>query len=583
MPTTTLPPITLNLEPGAEAILAAASEGRFSSSRSYHLQLQAERLLLVSGFDELVALEDLRFEPFPYQLKAAQTMLRRFRGRGLFCDEVGLGKTIEAGLVIKEYLERQMVERILILAPPGLVEQWREELDQKFGLAHFITNTDDQFRAWGDEAWAHFPRIIASLAAARLKGTREIITGLSHDLVVVDEAHHLKNRSSVSWKFINKLQKKYILMLTATPVENKLDELYNLITILKPGQLKTPREFRQQFVVRGDPRLPKNRARLRQLLADVMVRHSRAQVSIKLPPRRAHTVRLELSQAEQALYRDVSQFVRQSYAANVPRQLALRSLQRAIGSSPPAAAQMLRQMATRPAWAVYHPLLEELADRAEAITSWAKLVALEKLVGRAGSDKLLIFTHFRATLAALAGHLEKTGVDFITYRGGMTIQQKDEAIQRFEQERQVLLSTEAAGEGRNLEFCHLMVNIDLPWNPQRLEQRVGRIHRVGQAEPVEIFNLSAAGTVEDYLLDILDRKLNMFELVVGEMEMILGHLTEQRDFEELLLEVWLQSEDETGLAEGMDDLGERLVSAQRKLRQTQAYDEALFGEDFTAE
>lgn len=114
-------------------------------------------MLLIGGFDELICLDNLQFEPFPYQIKAAQAALRRFRGRGMLCDEVGLGKTIEAGLVIKEYLMRQMAERILILTPPGLVQQWREELAQKFGLRDFVTNTDEAFRAAGDDAWAKFP------------------------------------------------------------------------------------------------------------------------------------------------------------------------------------------------------------------------------------------------------------------------------------------------------------------------------------------------------------------------------------------------------------------------------------------
>jgi len=125
-------------------------------------------------------------------------------------------------------------------------------------------------------------------------------------LIIVDEAHHLKNRASVTWKFVNELQRKYILLLTATPVENNLDELYNLTTLLKPGQLKTPREFRKQFVERGDPRLPKNRGQLRELLGDVMVRHTRAQVNLRLPPRQAHTIRLTLSPDESAFYEAVS-------------------------------------------------------------------------------------------------------------------------------------------------------------------------------------------------------------------------------------------------------------------------------------
>jgi SNF2 family DNA or RNA helicase len=580
-----LTPPVVNLQPGAEQVLKTVASGHFSPRQAYELQLIAERLLLVTGFDELICLDALNFDPFPYQIKAAQSALRRFRGRGLLCDEVGLGKTIEAGLVIKEYLMRQMVERILIVAPPGLVQQWREELRQKFGLPDFVTNVDESFRAAGVDAWRHFPLVIASLAAARRAGTRDIIASLNYDLIIVDEAHHLKNRSSVSWKFINKLRKRYILMLTATPVENRLEELYNLITILKPGQLKTPQEFRRQFVVRGDPRSPKNRGLLRELLADVMIRHSRGQVNVKLPPRRAHTIRLTPTLEEQMLYRDISRFVRHTLTEGRNkgvRKLTLSILQREIGSSPLAVVKTLRKLAEQKAWQAERPQLRQLTTQAEAITDWTKADALQKIIQSAGQDRLLIFTHFQATLDALAERLAAMGVDFIPYHGGLATQQKDEAIRRFETEGQILLSTEAAGEGRNLQFCHVMINFDLPWNPQRIEQRVGRIHRIGQTKRVEIFNLAAQGTIEDYLLNILDRKLNMFELVIGEMEMILGYLTQEHDFEEMLLEVWLNSQDEASLETGMDELGDRLVQAREKVSKVQEFDETLFGEDFTA-
>ena len=576
---------TIHLQPGAGTIVTAVANQKFHSPQAYRLQLAAERMLLIGGFDELICLDSLNFDPFPYQVKAAQAALRRFRGRGMLCDEVGLGKTIEAGLVIKEYLMRQMIDRILILTPPGLVEQWREELVQKFDLHGFVTNSDDAFRAAGDAAWARFPHVIASIAAARLPGTREIITNLNYDLVVIDEAHHLKNRSSVTWKFVNALQKQFILMLTATPVENRLEELYNLITILKPGQLKTPQEFRRQFVVKGDPHSPKNRGLLRELMADVMIRHSRGQVSVRLPPRRAHTVRLGLSAAEHRLYQNVSDFVRRALQAgrdSGARKLTLAILQREISSSATAVTHTLHKLAGQPAWKAHKASLLTLAKEAAAITDWAKADALLKILETAGKERVLIFTHFQATLAALAERLTAAGIEFIPYHGGLTIQQKDEAIRRFEEDGRVLLSTEAAGEGRNLQFCHIMVNFDLPWNPQRIEQRVGRIHRVGQTKQVEIFNLSAQGTIEDYLLNILDRKLNMFELVIGEMEMILGYMTQEQDFEEMLLEVWLNSADDTALAEGMNELGDRLLTARDIMRRVQTFDDTLFGEDFTA-
>jgi len=585
----------VRLLPGADAVLDAVASGALTGPGPHRLQLQAERLLLVAGFDELICLDTLDFEPFGYQVKTAQTALRRFRGRGLLCDEVGLGKTIEAGLVLKEYLMRGLVSRVLILTPPALVEQWREELATKFRLDDFVTSSDPEFRDLGPQAWATFPRVIASLATARRAEHRQEITQIVYDLIIADEAHHLKNRASVSWKFVNALQKKYILLLTATPVQNDLDELYNLITILKPGQLKTPRQFRQQFVVQGDPRLPKNRGRLRELLADVMVRHSRSQVSVSLPPRRAHTVRLTPSPDERALYDGVSAFVREQIDASGQSGLSsahrftLQMIQREIGSSPWAAAPTLQKLADRDEMQPHRDQLLALADHATQVESWAKADALEKLLlpmvetGAGRDGKAIIFTHFNITLERLAERLRALGIDFVLYHGGLSLAQKDEAIRQFEQRARVLLSTEAAGEGRNLQFCRTMINFDLPWNPMRIEQRVGRIHRIGQTNEVDIFNLSAEGTIEDYILDLLDRKLNMFELVIGETGMILGQLADERDFEDLVIEVWTRARTPEEVASGFEQLGEALIQAREAYQHTQEYDEALFGEDFATE
>jgi len=591
-------PDAVRLLPSDNPLLQPGGEERFESPELYRLRLQAEHAILVAGFDELICLEGLNFTPFDYQVRAAQVMLRRFRGRGMFCDEVGLGKTIEAGLVLKEYLERDIVERVLIVTPPGLVEQWREEAAIKFGLGDFVTSLDPKFRDLGEGAWQRFPRIIASLATARRAEHRAEIQKIPYDLVIVDEAHHLKNRSSVSWKFVNKLQRKYILLLTATPVENNLDELYNLITLLKPGQLKTPREFRSQFVVRGDPRLPKNRGKLRQLLEDVMVRHTRGQVDLKLPPRRANTVRLALSPAEADLYEKISAFIRAQLVQgkdgdgaglNQTDRFTLLTLQREIGSSPMAAEPTLRSLAARQEDDELRARLLALAEESANVKAWAKADALEKLLGSIlgkgapTEEKVIIFTHFLRTLDGLIERLERMGVRFVVYHGGLNPAAKQRAIDDFEHEAQVLLSTEAAGEGRNLQFCRTMINFDVPWNPMRIEQRVGRIHRVGQEREVHIYNLSARGTIEDYLLEIIDQKLNMFELVIGEMDMILGRLSDERDFEELVLDVWVRARTKADADAGFHQLGESLRQARQVYQTVKEYDEALFGEDFSVD
>jgi SNF2 family DNA or RNA helicase len=602
----------IRLQPVDGSVFDAVSKGQFATRELYQLRLLAEFAQLISGFDELVSLDQLEFTPFDYQVHAAQIMLRRFRGRGMFCDEVGLGKTIEAGLVLKEYLARNVVQRVMVVTPSALVEQWREELAVKFGLTHFITTADPEFRNAGDAAWERFPLLISSLATARRIENRTHIAKIPYDLIVIDEAHHLKNRNSASWKFVNELQRKYILLLTATPVENDLDELYNLITLLKPGQLKTPREFRKQFVMHGDPRLPKNRGQLRELLGDVMVRHTRSQVSLKLPARQANTIRLNLSPEEAAFYNTVSGYVRsvlaggsaatekeeQTEPSTSPEtefngkrirqvdRFALLTLQREIGSSPRAAESTLRSLANRAAEDKDRRHLLDLADQSAHIMTWAKADALEKLLKTILHDpaeKVIIFTHFRRTLDQLAERLQRMGLNVAIYHGGMDTAAKNEVIKTFEREAQVLLSTEAAGEGRNLQFCRVMINFDIPWNPMRIEQRVGRIHRVGQTRDVRIYNLSAAGTVEDYLLKILDQKLNMFELVIGEMDMILGQLSDERDFEALLVDIWVNAQNSAELDAGFDRLGETLIQARQAHQKSQEYDDALFGEDFSAE
>jgi SNF2 family DNA or RNA helicase len=575
------------LSPTNDAILKALTTGRLDSSRAFDLRLRAERLSLVQGFDELLALDAVSVRPFGYQVKTAQTALRRFRGRGLLCDEVGLGKTIEAGLVLKEYLLRGLVHKVLILTPPALVEQWREEMASKFLLADFVTTDDPEFKAAGSEAWHRFDRVIASLATARRADHRAVIEHIHYDMIVIDEAHHLKNRQTVSWKFANALQKKYILLLTATPVQNNLDELHNLITLLSPGQLKTQRQFKREFVVRGDPRAPKNRGELRALLADVMVRNTRSQVDIRLPRRRAKTIRLKLTPPERELYDAVSAFVRDALSNTTLNRFTLMTLQREIGSSALAARPTLLKLAA------HSTLPEEQRDRlaglvaqAGVVTRFAKVDALMKLLTAAASsrsDKVLVFTHFRETLEHLADECRKVGLNFLVYHGSLTQAQKNEAIARFEADVPILLSTEAAGEGRNLQFCWRMINFDLPWNPMRIEQRVGRIHRVGQTHEVEIINLSAQDTVEDYILHILDAKINMFELVIGEMDMILGNLGDERDFEEIVLDIWARARTREEAKVGMEALGEQLVKARQAYQETKTYDEALFGEDFGAE
>ncbi|MDP2935610.1 MAG: SNF2-related protein [Dehalococcoidia bacterium] len=574
----------LILADGASKILDRLARGDFEDHSLFHLRYRAAQLSLVQGFDQLLSPGVVFFEPFPYQVETAQVVLRRFRGRALLCDEVGLGKTIEAGLVLKEYLLRGLVRKVLVLTPPGLVAQWQEEMDSKFGIP-LVTHEDPVFEKRGVQAWAHFDRVIASWHTARTGENASAILGQRYDMVIVDEAHHLKSRSTTTWQFINQLDKKFILLLTATPVQNNLEELFNLITLLKPGQLKTSRSFKKDFVTRGSPRLPKNRALLRELLFDVMVRNTRSQVGLSLPRRRATTVKVALSAPEREVYEAVSDFVRREHpkvghGQRGLNRFILQTLQMEMGSSTFAVAPTLETMSANLYNSPEHRQeLARLAAMARSVKDSAKTRALLKLL-RASREKALVFTKYLATLNHLSGALDREGIHYVVYHGSLSAAAKDEAIARFEKERQVLLCTEAAGEGRNLQFCNTMVNYDLPWNPMRIEQRVGRIHRIGQPREVYIFNLSAEGTVEDYILWLLDSKINMFELVIGEIDMILGHLADERDFPEIITDLWVRAGSPEEMHQEIERLGEEMVQAKAAYRHTEELDELVFGQDY---
>jgi SNF2 family DNA or RNA helicase len=176
--------------------------------------------------------------------------------------------------------------------------------------------------------------------------------------------------------------------------------------------------------------------------------------------------------------------------------------------------------------------------------------------------------------------LGEAGIAFVTFSGAESDRQKDDAVEAFRQQAPVMLCSESGGEGRNLQFANTLVNYDLPWNPMKIEQRVGRIHRIGQTREVFIFNLCSVGSLEDQLLGLLTEKIRMFELVVGEVGSILGNLEGGEEFETLVLNLWLRSHSDQDLAQSFHELGDSLLDAQEKYLESKQLDEALFGEDF---
>jgi SNF2 family DNA or RNA helicase len=192
----------------------------------------------------------------------------------------------------------------------------------------------------------------------------------------------------------------------------------------------------------------------------------------------------------------------------------------------------------------------------------------------------MVFVKYLKTLEYLEGLLRSKGIPFAVFSGGLTGPQKDQAVARFREEVPVLLSTETGGEGRNLQFCNTLINYDIPWTPMRLEQRIGRLHRIGQQRDVFVFNLCLAGSIEDQMMRILDEKIHMFELVVGEIDTILGNLDSEREFGSLILEMWVREDDEAKRRASFERFGEEIIAARQNYEKSRALDSALFGEDY---
>jgi len=593
--------------PVACSVAPFAVEGSTADPAGLRLRLEHARLQLLRGFEELLCLEGLRgVERLPHQIETVRKVLRHFRGRVLLADEVGLGKTIEACLLLREYLLRGLVKRVLILVPAPLVPQWREELSTKFGLEFAVAASPQP------AFWSETDRVLSSLALAKSRKHADAVTASPWDLVIVDEAHHCKNRGTRNWQLVNALRRRHLFMLTATPVQNDLVELYNLLTLLEPGYLKTEGDFKKQYVRRGNPRDPRNRERLRGLLNEVMIRNTRSLVSIALPPRYAQTFTITPGDDEARLYHLLDSYLRwrcadllrpgddgeaqsdggeedngglfepgappkvigPSERAGPLSRMQANLLLLAAGSHPAALVPMLERMAGE------DPRVAPLCDLARGIGASAKERKLLDLLRQNRKDKTLVFANFRATLKRLQHVLTEAGIPFRTFSGAETTAAKARAVEEFRTSVPVMLCSESGGEGHNLQFCNTLINFDLPWNPMRIEQRAGRIHRFGQTREVFIFNLCTAGSLEARILGLLHDKLRMFELVVGEIGSILGNLEGGEEFESLVLNMWLRARDSAALDGEFARLGEALLQAQDEYVQAKQLDDALFGDEF---
>lgn len=587
--------------------------------RDFSLWVESQRIRHAFAHDPLFAVSMSGVRGLPHQIEAVyRHMLPQPRLRFVLADDPGAGKTIMAGLLLKELKLRGAVERVLILCPAPLTTQWQDEMLDKFDEQFEVVSGEQVRNQLGRNPWERYPLTVSSIDFAKRDDVRDDLFRSQWDLVIVDEAHKAsaftkrgKDERVVKTKRYALVegvsqQADRLLLLTATPHSGDEDRFTRFLGLLDPDQFSTPELVKKQIANDNNPYF------LRRQKEDLVDEHG----GDLFVQRHVRTQPFQLSTAESELYRDVTQYVNTYLGASSGSRgnavaLARTVLQRRLASSLGAIRSSLAKRADRlealaedlaamtPAEAGRRlaalgriPMDADLADDVETgsddideavddllatevssagqisqlrmeivelrkLAAHAdrvmhseveerKLTALRDCLKRAefeelrdGRGKLLIFTEHRDTLNYLEEHLREWGYSVCTIHGGHPPAERKRIQHDFRQNKQICIATEAAGEGINLQFCHLMINYDLPWNPVRLEQRMGRVHRIGQSADCWIFNFCATNTIEGALLERLhDRLEAMRQDLDGRVYDVIGELLTLNgvDFERLVKE-----------------------------------------------
>ncbi|MDT8321310.1 MAG: helicase-related protein, partial [Xanthomonadales bacterium] len=609
-------------EPGLELVEEGARWGFSADPEHFKLGVEAQRIRLAHLFDPMMAVHTSNVEPLPHQISAVyEHMLEKQPLRYVLADDPGAGKTIMAGLFIRELILRADAERILIVAPGSLVEQWQDELWEKFELTFHIFGHEMQNAAASRNAFDEHNQLIARLdQISRNDDFQELLAQTHWDLVVVDEAHKMSasyfgNKVTETKRF--KLGKllgrlaRHLLLMTATPHNGKEADFQLFLSLLDGDRFYG--KFRQ-----GAHKVSIDDLMRRMVKEDLL----KFDGSKLFPERRANTVNYQLSDLEAALYSQVTEYVREEMnrAERLQGQqkgavgFALTLLQRRLASSPEAIYQSLKRRRKRLerrvqeerlvqrghhvaetlteyrvalaknaddaeeelSAAEYEELADELVDEASTAQTieeleleintlngleaqalrvvqskkdrkWDELSRLlqdnpEMFSEGRARRKLIIFTEHKDTLNYL---IEKIGgllgkpAAVVAIHGGVGRDDRRKIQEEFWTNPEVLImvATDAAGEGVNLQVASLMINYDLPWNPNRLEQRFGRIHRIGQQEICHLWNLVATETREGDVFQRLFEKLEVERMALGGRVFdILGEAFEGRALRDLIID-----------------------------------------------
>ncbi len=532
-------------------ILDSFNNRRFAGLHRFRMMELLEEVESYPGFEELLCLQNLpNVVRMQHQTEAVLRALQQMRGRALLADEVGLGKTIEAGLFFKELILHGLMHKVLIVCPSlPLAAQWQSTLYEKFGELALVFGHDiDTSLAW------HCSRLITTYDTLRQPFHVEEMLQHRYDLLILDEAHFLNGEeNSDILETVRKLQKNYFLMLSATPMNQSLRELYNIVTMLRPGHFADLSSFEREFMDQSDPMRARNVGRLRELLHQIMIRNRREDVrqDYEFPRRKAFLHRLKLETSAAEFYRQFRQFLitmaRQVSNARVLKNVG--ELAERLCSSPDSLNEQVNvlQRDRQARRILGNENLRRLAEFAIACPDTIvepKLVAAIEILQKhtVNGDKALVFSQFDETARYFHRRLSQTdlGSRCFLYDPRQSSVQRIATIQRFAEMRGgVLVCPSEAQEGLDLQFASLMINLDLPWNPMRLEQRIGRIQRIGGKKDVFIFNLVLQGTIEEEIYEICDKRIKMFEEIVGLVEEILGNLGEGDDLESLIRDLYL--------------------------------------------
>lgn len=623
-----------------ETISLGKLESNFSAiPEDVFLSLETKRYRYASLYDPILAMNTSKIDPLPHQIEAVYGyVLCLPRIRFLIADDPGAGKTIMAGLIIKELKLRKLVERVLIVVPGHLKDQWRREMKDRFDEKFTVVYRGLLEAFYGENVWQRENQIITSMDFAKREEVLPSLSSTHFDLIIVDESHKMtayKYGESITRTIRYKLGEvlsrisEHLLFLTATPHKGDPENFRLFLDLLEPGFFATNEMLAESIHGKDNPLFIR---RVKEDLNDF-------EGKPLFLPRYVKTVAFEMgveSPKEKVLYNELSKYVHDVYnkalSSDKKRNItfALVILQRRFSSSTYALFKSLERRKAKlnallsesikekkidertfdfeviedlseeerwkqeEIWETLSVaenredlekeirLLGQLIEKAKEIIQAENEIKLRQLKTtltdlneRFSGEKILIFTESKDTLDYLESKMKKWGYSVNTIHGGMRIEDRVKAESIFKNETQLMVATEAAGEGINLQFCRLMINYDIPWNPNRLEQRMGRIHRYGQRKEVYVFNLVISNTREGMVLNRLFAKLEEIKKALGSdkvfdvlsevlygtnlAQLLLDAAANARSIEEILKEIDI-TVDEEYITKVKDNLGESLAT-----------------------